>query len=128
MPHIIYGGGGIRNNYKIYALLVLYFVLLVMGQILGKLGSEHISIANRTIGDALFLYLILSYLLMAVSGFIWLFIIKTLDLSYAYPFMSLSYVTMLFVSYYLFNETITEWKVGGSILITFGVIAVASEQ
>ncbi|PKM80763.1 MAG: hypothetical protein CVU89_12580 [Firmicutes bacterium HGW-Firmicutes-14] len=58
-------------------------------------------------------------------GFIWVFILKKLPVSFAYPVMSLSFVLMLPVSRYFFNETVTPYKAVGSLLIVAGVICTA---
>jgi len=45
-----------------------------------------------------------------------------LELSYAYPFMSLAFVLVLFLSAILFHEAVTVPKVLGLLLIIAGLI------
>lgn len=47
------------------------------------------------------------------------------DLSFAYPFMSLSFVLVLALSVLLFGETLTLGKVVGITFIIIGVFATA---
>lgn len=52
----------------------------------------------------------------------WLAALSRVDLSYAYPFASLSYVIMLVASWLLFNEHITPSRVLGTLVIGIGVL------
>jgi multidrug transporter EmrE-like cation transporter len=47
------------------------------------------------------------------------------DLSYAYPFASLSYVLMLLASWQLFNENITIVRLLGSLVVMLGVFVIS---
>ena len=47
------------------------------------------------------------------------------DLSYAYPFASLSYIVMLIVSWQLFKEDIHSVRVLGSLVIGIGVFLIS---
>ena len=55
----------------------------------------------------------------------WLAALSRVDLSYAYPFASLSYVLMLIASWQLFNETITPLRLIGTLIIATGVLVVS---
>lgn len=55
----------------------------------------------------------------------WVWAGKLYQLSYLYPFMSLSYIISLGFGYLLFNESITVQKLLGSILIVAGVYTVS---
>lgn len=55
----------------------------------------------------------------------WMAAMTKFQLSYAYPFMSAAFMLVLILSAILFNETVTPWKVIGTVLIIIG-IAVAS--
>jgi drug/metabolite transporter (DMT)-like permease len=65
---------------------------------------------------------ILSGLLAAfVASMCWMIAMTKLDLNYAYPFVSLSFVLIVFLGALFFNEAITPWKVAGAIIIMLGV-------
>lgn len=55
----------------------------------------------------------------------WIFALRVVKLSIAYPLTSLNYVGILFGSYYFFDETITLIRVAGVVLIFLGVLLVA---
>ena len=61
-----------------------------------------------------------------VSGMVfWLTALSRVDLSYAYPFASLSYVLMLAASWLLFHENITSLRLLGTMLICLGVFLIS---
>ncbi len=55
----------------------------------------------------------------------WLMALSRVDLSFAYPFASLSYVVMLAASWQLFNEDISLLRLMGTAVIVFGVLLIS---
>lgn len=55
----------------------------------------------------------------------WIYALRSVKLSIAYPLTSLNYVGILLGSYYFFDETVTWIRVVGVILIFVGVLFVA---
>lgn len=55
----------------------------------------------------------------------WLVALSRVDLSFAYPFASLSYVLMFLASWIFLNEQITMLRIIGSVVIILGVIIVS---
>jgi drug/metabolite transporter (DMT)-like permease len=55
----------------------------------------------------------------------WLTALSRVDLSYAYPFASLSYIIMLTASWLLFNENITPMRLMGSLVVGLGVFLIS---
>ena len=53
----------------------------------------------------------------------WVAALSKFDLNYAYPFMALSYVLVLFLSGPLLGEGINAWKIAGVVLVALGVVA-----
>jgi drug/metabolite transporter (DMT)-like permease len=56
-----------------------------------------------------------------VAALCWMLAVVKLDLSHAYPFVSLSFVLVLFLSAALFGEPLGWAKIGGIALIVAGV-------
>jgi len=52
----------------------------------------------------------------------WMAAMTKLELSHAYPFMSLAFVGVLVLSGLVFNEPVNSWKIAGLVLITAGII------
>lgn len=53
---------------------------------------------------------------------VWLVVLSRVDLSFAYPMLSVSYVLIMVISAYMFHEPITLNRVIGTFLIIGGVI------
>lgn len=65
---------------------------------------------------------ILSSLISAFLALItWMIVLTKLELSHAYPFMSLAFVLVLFFSHALFNEVLTAPKIIGVLFIIIGI-------
>jgi drug/metabolite transporter (DMT)-like permease len=103
------------------------------GQIMLKQGMNRVgalTLSMDQIGAILWRmgtnpYVVLG-LAMYVGGTVfWLAALSRVDLSYAYPFASLSYVVMLTASWYLFGENITPLRVLGSFVIVVGVFLIS---
>jgi drug/metabolite transporter (DMT)-like permease len=65
---------------------------------------------------------------LAIYGlgtFLWLIALSQVDLGYAYPFLSLSYVLILVASWLLFREAMSWWRLGGVAAICVGVYIAA---
>lgn len=61
--------------------------------------------------------------LYGVSTFLWLVALSQVQLGFAYPFLSLSYVLVIVTSWVLFSEEVSIWRVVGVAAICIGVIA-----
>lgn len=59
-----------------------------------------------------------------LASFAWMAAMTKLELSFAYPFVSLSFVLILIFSALLFHETITAPKILGVLLIIAGIIVI----
>lgn len=86
-------------------------VLLKMG--MGKGGFNINTLTNLPVISGAVLY--------ALSFLIWLYVLSKAKLSYAYPFISLSYVLVVFLSYIILGEPFSKEIWIGVILITIGV-------
>jgi multidrug transporter EmrE-like cation transporter len=52
----------------------------------------------------------------------WMAAMTKLELSHAYPFMSLAFVLVLVLSALVFHEPVNTWKIAGLVLITAGIV------
>ena len=60
-----------------------------------------------------------------LASLAWMAAMTKFDLSHAYPFMSLNFVVVLFLSGWLLNEPVTFQKAFGILLIVFGTFVAA---
>ena len=54
-----------------------------------------------------------------------LFVLSKVELSFAYPFLSLAYVAVAVFAYFVFREDLNAWRVAGIAAICFGTILIA---
>ncbi len=70
---------------------------------------------------------------LVMSGFVsavlasvaWIGAITKFELSYAYPFMSLNFVVVAILSFFLFHDTFNWYKILGLVVICIGIIIIS---
>ena len=67
-------------------------------------------------------FIISGFVAAFIASLCWMSAMTKFDLSFAYPFMSLSFVLVLIFSGLSFHEVITYPKVIGSVFIVIGII------
>lgn len=110
-------------NYR-YFLILIPITLVVLGQSLAKIGASHIYLNNFSISQVFNIFIIVAFICLLVRGLVWLVLMRMFDLAFIYPFMSVSYILILIVSYLAFSEVITVGKIAGCCLIAFGVFCI----
>ncbi len=60
-----------------------------------------------------------------VSVVVWMLVLSRVEVSYAYPFLSVGYIVTTIIGYSYFNENITMYRLIGVAFICIGVIFVA---
>jgi drug/metabolite transporter (DMT)-like permease len=60
-----------------------------------------------------------------LGSFFWLIALSRVQLSFAYPFASLSYILIFAATYYFYGETINAWRLAGMVVICFGVLLIS---
>ena len=129
---------GTRHRRKPAMSLALGYILIgvlagAAGEILLKQGMNQIGAITLSLHDLLSVLwrigtnpFVIGGLVLYVGGLVfWLAALSRVDLSYAYPFASLSYIIMLLASWQLLNEQITPTRLIGTLIIAIGVIVVA---
>jgi uncharacterized membrane protein len=116
-----------------YIYIALTVLLTVYSQIVFKWQIDIIGGMPDAWADRVgyFVRLMLNFWVITSMGaaflasFTWAAALGKFDLSYAYPFTSLAYVTVLFLSAPLFREALTVPKVLGTLIIVIGVYVVS---
>lgn len=109
---------------KKYLLVLIPILLISLGQTFSKYGAMIWTHKNNITGF-LNLYILLGYFLLILRGFVWIFILKKVNLSFAYSFISISYIFILLIAYFMFKENITSNNIIGSSLIITGIIFIS---
>jgi len=66
--------------------------------------------------------ILLGIALYAVSAVVWIIILSKVDLSFAYPMLSIGYVLVLIISWAFLGESINLIKILGVVFICLGII------
>jgi multidrug transporter EmrE-like cation transporter len=66
-------------------------------------------------------YVLLGFVLYLVSALSWLVILSRVDLSFAYPLISIGYILIVVLSKFIFNEPVTSFRIIGTLLVCTGV-------
>ena len=57
-----------------------------------------------------------------------LYVLSKVDLSFAYPFLSLAYVAVAIFAYFVFREDLNAWRIAGIGFICVGTILIAQSD
>ncbi len=114
-------------------LILIPTVTGVAGQLLLKVGMSQLGALEISIAaiPSLIARIILSpYIIVGLAiyfggVFFWLLALNRADLSYVYPFASLSYVLITLASWLLLHEAVPPMRWIGLVVICIGVILVA---
>jgi drug/metabolite transporter (DMT)-like permease len=111
-------------------LVLLSVLLAAVGQLtfkaaLNEIGGLSLSL-EMFVKLATSPLMLLGMAIFAGSALLWLIALMKTDLSFAYPFLSLSYVLVLLGGALLFKEAITPLRVLGFLVIVIGLFVVAS--
>ncbi len=108
-------------------LLAVDVLMVVAGQFLIKFGVAKVGqfgsmkLSRFLMGCATNLHIIAGIALYAISAVVWLALLSRVELSVAYPMLSLGYLLVVFVSWAFLGEAMTAWKIAGVLLISAGV-------
>lgn len=59
------------------------------------------------------------------SAAVWLLVLARVEVSFAYPFVSLGFVLTMVLGWLVFNDTLTPARIAGTLLIAAGVVVLA---
>lgn len=107
-----------------YIILFLSIIIGVIGQIFLKKGMMVIGVFHLSNIVKIFFnpFVFIGFLFYGISSVMWLYSLSKFELNTIYPLLSLGYIFTMIAGYYLFNESITIYKVISILLICSGVI------
>jgi multidrug transporter EmrE-like cation transporter len=105
--------------------------IAVLGQISMKYGISRAGLVAR-LGEVSSVYtyfvsaftnafVLVGFLLYGLSSLFWLIVLGRVDLSYAYPLVSVGYVLAVFLSWLIFKEHVSALRLAGLAVICMGV-------
>lgn len=108
----------------IIAGLILTPGLIAAGQVLFKLASRDLGAVG--LGSLLSLatnvHLLVALFIYGAGTIIWIYLLRSVPLSYAYMFMALTFVLVPLLSYLLLGESINFKHIAGTALIIGGLV------
>jgi drug/metabolite transporter (DMT)-like permease len=115
---------------NVYAIILVGVTFAAIGQISWKLGMNQIgqlSIPNLTALFTILLnpYVFLGFILYGLGTVFWLIALSKKDLSFVYPFVSLTYIFVLLLSSLVLKESIGLNKIAGTLAIIAGLIMIS---
>lgn len=114
---------------KDYILIVVSVLLNASAQLFIKRGMTSIGSVSFDFGSLFSLIIkaitntpiMLGMASYAVSILLWMVVLSRVNVSVAYPLLSIGYIFTAVMAYFLFNEPFTVQKITGIFVICFGV-------
>jgi multidrug transporter EmrE-like cation transporter len=105
-----------------YLFIIISVVLGAFAQLSLKYGTmKSVGIVSMYMNP----YVILGLTFYGLSAITWIYSISKVQLSFAYPMVSLGYVIVFTLSYFLFGENLSFMRISGLLIIVVGVIVIA---
>ncbi|GAA4858975.1 SMR family transporter [Paenibacillus vulneris] len=110
-------------------LILISVALGSLGQVILKLGSNKLGTISFSISSLVPVLLrllktpeiVLGLLLFGTSFLLWIKVLTRSELSYAYPMVSIGYIIVVILSYFLLDESFSWNKLMGIAIIVAGV-------
>ncbi|MCA0755147.1 cation/cationic drug transporter [Paenibacillus sp. N4] len=109
----------------------MQYVTILVSVLLGACAQVLLKLGTIKAGSFALLklftnpYTLGGLVLYGLSALLWIVALSKVQLSYAYPMVSLGYVIVFGLSYWIFDEPISLLRAGGLVLIVLGVLMIA---
>ena len=108
---------GLAVLLTVYGQMIFKWQVSTAGSIPDDVGGKFLFVARQYTNP----WIISAVLSAFLASACWIFALTRLDLSFAYPFMSLSFIFVVFLSIVLFDEPFTWNKVLGVAVAIIGL-------
>ncbi len=93
--------------------------MLVAGE-MSMIGMAH------NIGSLITnIWLWLAMICYGISILLWMSVLSKVEVSFAYPFLSIGYVISAIIGYFFFGESLSAIRIAGIVVICFGVVLIS---
>jgi uncharacterized membrane protein len=111
-------------------IIIIGVIFAAFGQVSWKLGMNQagqLATLNLTTLSTVLLnpYVLLGFVMYGLSTIFWLIALSKKDLSFVYPFISLTYILVLVLSSLVLKESIGLNKIVGTLAIMIGLIIIS---
>lgn len=112
----------------VMGLLVTIPVMIAVGQVLFKMTSEKLALTGAPLYSMFFNPVcILALAIYGIATILWIYVLKSAPLAYAYSFMALTFVIVPILASLWLGETVTSKYLIGTGLIMAGLVIVQSQ-
>lgn len=109
-----------------YVLVAICVLSLAIGQLLFKTVSIHMSSLSSLFFDIdVAKYFFAALALYGISTILWIFALKELSLSKAYPFMALGFFIVPVAAHFVFGEPLSYKHLIGAGFIVLGIVVIS---
>jgi len=112
----------------VYVMAIISIALGSIGQFGLKLGASRLKmnhgLMQALLSLALNINILLSLLCFGASMIMWVFVLRKLELSVAYPMVSIGYIVTMALAFIFLNEPLRLNKIIGTMFIITGVIVI----
>jgi len=111
-------------------IIIIGVIFAAFGQVSWKLGMNqagtHAALNFASLSAVLLNpYVLLGFVMYGLSTIFWLIALSKKDLSFVYPFISLTYIFVLMLSNLVLKECIGLNKIAGTLAIIIGLIIIS---
>ena len=93
--------------------------------VIGASGAGGFALAQTALNVALQPFIVAGLLCYVLSVGIWIVALSRVDVSVAYPMLSIGYVVNAFAAWWLFGEALTPMRLAGITVILIGVVLIS---
>ena len=93
--------------------------------VIGASGAGGFALAQTALNVALQPFIVAGLLCYVLSVGIWIVALSRVDVSVAYPMLSIGYVVIAFAAWWLFGEALTPMRLAGITVILNGVVLIS---
>jgi len=108
-------------------IILISVIFAAIGQVAWKFGMNQIGTLSLSslVSALLNPFVLLGFVMYGLSTIFWLIALSKKDLSFVYPFISLTYVLVLLLSSMLLKESIGLNKLVGTVAIIIGLLIIS---
>lgn len=118
-----------EGPWKAFLLLLFAISLSVIGEFLLKAGMNQVGVLSLTpkgfVSGLLRAFsnprILAGFAFIFSGSLIWLAVLSRMDLSWAYPMLSLGYLFVVLTSWFFLGETLSLLRVMGTLFVCLGV-------
>lgn len=109
-------------NLRVGSVIAFVVLSLVVGQLLFRATAIVWASGRPLFSIPVLIRLVPSLTFYALSTLAWVWVLRTVPLKSAYPFMALAFVLVPLGAHWLFGEVVTLQYLAGTCLIMIGVV------